>query len=124
MDKRCQGKEAELRRNGEKYISASKEFVKKVVHQRVMELESIAKDIKAYEYTMSMDGSDQISPISSGLEVFQRLAVMSSEELTSKLSSLTAMDELTDKTARQVVFESIVSAIISDRSLKVASSSI
>lgn len=225
---RCQVEEAKSKETVEN-ISASREVVKEVVHRRMMDLESIAKEIKALESAMSMDGSDVIDTIKrngqqnldaeeetvtrkflqmleggdngepdqdnlktaskkeataeggdtetmvlpdlgkglgpvvqtkdggylvsmnpldmkvereetpklamqisrpfilqvkkqgSGLEVFQRLAAMGSEELTSKLSSLTAMDELMGKTAGQVAFEGVASAIISGRSKEGAS---
>lgn len=59
----------------------------------------------------------------SGFEVFQRLAAIGCDELSSKLSSLAAMDELTGKTAEQIAFEGMASAIISGRSKEGASSS-
>lgn len=59
----------------------------------------------------------------SGFEVFQRLAAMGSEELSSKLLSLVDMDELTGKSAEKIAFEGIASAIISGRNKEVGSSS-
>ncbi|KAJ0966774.1 hypothetical protein J5N97_023691 [Dioscorea zingiberensis] len=59
----------------------------------------------------------------SGFEVFQRLASLGSEGLASNLLSLVAMDELTGKTAEQIAFEGIASAIISGRNKEGASSS-
>lgn len=61
--------------------------------------------------------------LGSGIEVLQKLAAMGSEELGSKLGSLTAMDELMGKTAEQIAFEGIASAIISGRNKEGASSS-
>lgn len=58
-----------------------------------------------------------------GFEVFQRLASLGSEGLGSQLMSLLAMDELMGKTAEQIAFEGIASAIISGRNKEVASSS-
>ncbi|XP_074586246.1 protein PLASTID MOVEMENT IMPAIRED 1-like [Curcuma longa] len=58
--------------------------------------------------------------LTSGFEVFHRLA---SEELCSKLLSLVAMDDLVGKTAEQVAFEGIASAIITGRNKEGASSS-
>ncbi|XP_010935344.1 protein PLASTID MOVEMENT IMPAIRED 1 [Elaeis guineensis] len=59
----------------------------------------------------------------SGFEVFERLAALDLEELGSKLHSLAAMDELMGKTAEQIAFEGIASAIISGRNKEGASSS-
>ncbi|KAG1361107.1 protein PLASTID MOVEMENT IMPAIRED 1 [Cocos nucifera] len=61
--------------------------------------------------------------LASGFEVFQRLAALGLEELGSKLHSLAAMDELMGKTAEQIAFEGIASAIISGRNKEGASSS-
>ncbi|ONK79814.1 uncharacterized protein A4U43_C01F10340 [Asparagus officinalis] len=61
--------------------------------------------------------------LGSGIEVFQKLAAVGTEGLSSKLDSLTAMDELMGKTAEQIAFEGIASAIISGRSTGGASSS-
>ncbi|WOL05323.1 hypothetical protein Cni_G14051 [Canna indica] len=61
--------------------------------------------------------------LTSGFEVFQRLAVAGSEELGAKLQSLTSMDELMGKTAEQIAFEGMASAIISGRNKEGASSS-
>ncbi|XP_008804649.2 protein PLASTID MOVEMENT IMPAIRED 1 [Phoenix dactylifera] len=61
--------------------------------------------------------------LASGFEVFQRLAALGSEELGSKLHSLAAMDELMGKTAEQIAFEGIASAIISGRNKEGANSS-
>ncbi|KAL0927269.1 hypothetical protein M5K25_001432 [Dendrobium thyrsiflorum] len=61
--------------------------------------------------------------LSSGLEVFQRLAAVGLEELCSKLILMAAMDELLGKTAEQIAFEGIASAIISGRNKEGASSS-
>ncbi|KAG6503652.1 protein PLASTID MOVEMENT IMPAIRED 1-like [Zingiber officinale] len=58
-----------------------------------------------------------------GFQVFQRLALLGPEELCSKLLSLTSMEDLTGKTAEQMAFEGIASAIISGRNKEGASSS-
>ncbi|KAK3132711.1 hypothetical protein QOZ80_6AG0526620 [Eleusine coracana subsp. coracana] len=50
-----------------------------------------------------------------GAEVFQRLCA-GSEALVSKLESLVAMDDVAGKTAEQIAFEGMASAIISARS--------
>ncbi|RRT72169.1 hypothetical protein B296_00019136 [Ensete ventricosum] len=61
--------------------------------------------------------------LTSGFEVFQRLAAIGPEELGAKLQSLTSMDELTGKTAEQIAFEGMAAAIISGRNKEGASSS-
>ncbi|KAM0946802.1 putative NT-type C2 domain, protein PLASTID MOVEMENT IMPAIRED 1 [Dioscorea sansibarensis] len=58
----------------------------------------------------------------SGLELFQRMAAMGSEKLISELLSLAALDELMGKTAEQIAFEGIASAIINGRNKEGASS--
>ncbi|EHA8591673.1 Protein PLASTID MOVEMENT IMPAIRED 1 [Cocos nucifera] len=65
----------------------------------------------------------QYQKLASGFEVFQRLASMELEEWSCKLLSLTAMDELMGKSAEQIAFEGIASAIISGRNKEGASSS-
>jgi len=50
-----------------------------------------------------------------GFEVFQRLAAMGPEELTNKLVTFMDMDELMGKTAEQIAFEGVASAIVSGR---------
>ncbi|XXG78310.1 hypothetical protein AAC387_Pa08g2276 [Persea americana] len=59
----------------------------------------------------------------SGFEVFQKIAAMGVEELASKVLSATAMDELIGKTAEQIAFEGIASAIIHGRNKEGATSS-
>ncbi|XP_068640255.1 protein PLASTID MOVEMENT IMPAIRED 1-like [Aristolochia californica] len=59
----------------------------------------------------------------SGFELFQKMAGVGTEELSSRILSLAAMDDLTGKTAEQVAFEGIASAIIHGRNKEVASSS-
>ncbi|XP_073002604.1 protein PLASTID MOVEMENT IMPAIRED 1-like [Typha latifolia] len=61
--------------------------------------------------------------ISSGFEVFHRLAAMGREELGSTLLPLADVDELMGKTAEKIAFEGIASAIISGRNKEGASSS-
>lgn len=58
----------------------------------------------------------------SGFEVFQRLAAIGIDELTTQVSSLMPIDELLGKTAEQIAFEGIASAIIQGRSKEGASS--
>ncbi|XP_072970106.1 protein PLASTID MOVEMENT IMPAIRED 1 [Typha angustifolia] len=60
--------------------------------------------------------------LSGGLELFQKLASVGSEELSSKLNALIAMDELLGKTAEQIAFEGMATAIIGGRSKEGASS--
>ncbi|XP_020570944.1 protein PLASTID MOVEMENT IMPAIRED 1-like [Phalaenopsis equestris] len=60
--------------------------------------------------------------LSSGLEVFRRLAAVGLEELCSRLTVMAAMDELQGKTAEKIAFEGIASAIISGRNKEGASS--
>ncbi|XP_078444270.1 plastid movement impaired1 [Wolffia australiana] len=50
-----------------------------------------------------------------GFELFQRMAAMGAEELSSRLQSLSAMEELVGKTAGQIAFEGVASAVISGR---------
>ncbi|KAF8026338.1 hypothetical protein BT93_F2967 [Corymbia citriodora subsp. variegata] len=59
----------------------------------------------------------------SGFELFQRMVAMSTDELTSQFMSLMPMDELIGKTAEQIAFEGIASAIIQGRNKEVATSS-
>lgn len=61
--------------------------------------------------------------LKSGLELFRRMAAMGSEKLISELLSLAALDELMGKTAEQIAFEGIASAIMNGRSKEGASSS-
>ncbi|CAL9131156.1 unnamed protein product [Musa acuminata var. zebrina] len=61
--------------------------------------------------------------LTSGFEVFQRLAAIGPDELGAKLQSLTSMDELMGKTAEQIAFEGMAAAIISGRNKEGASSS-
>ncbi|KAG6434883.1 hypothetical protein SASPL_106527 [Salvia splendens] len=58
-----------------------------------------------------------------GFEVFQKMAALGLEGLSSRLLSSMALDELCGKTAEQVAFEGIASAIIQGRSKEGASSS-
>ncbi|WCJ44753.1 Protein PLASTID MOVEMENT IMPAIRED 1 [Euphorbia peplus] len=59
----------------------------------------------------------------SGVELFQRMAAAGFEELSSQISSLMPMEELMGKTAEQIAFEGIASAIIQGRNKEGASSS-
>ncbi|CAA6665020.1 unnamed protein product [Spirodela intermedia] len=59
----------------------------------------------------------------SGFEIFQRMAAMGSEELCSNLLSLASMDDLMGKTAEQIAFEGVASAVISGRNKEGATSS-
>ncbi|KAJ4702329.1 protein PLASTID MOVEMENT IMPAIRED 1-like [Melia azedarach] len=59
----------------------------------------------------------------SGFEIFQRIAAVGFEELSSQILSLMPMDELIGKTAEQIAFEGIASAIIQGRNKEGASSS-
>ncbi|KAJ3681996.1 hypothetical protein LUZ60_014569 [Juncus effusus] len=61
--------------------------------------------------------------ISTGLEVFQRMAAIGSEELASKLLSWSNMDELTGKSAEQIAYEGIASSIITGRNKEGVNSS-
>ncbi|KAL1327899.1 hypothetical protein AAHE18_13G336500 [Arachis hypogaea] len=58
-----------------------------------------------------------------GFELFQKLAGIGLDELSSEILSLMPIDELRGKTAEQVAFEGIASAIIHGRSKEGASSS-
>ncbi|KAL0315194.1 UNVERIFIED_CONTAM: protein PLASTID MOVEMENT IMPAIRED 1 [Sesamum calycinum] len=58
-----------------------------------------------------------------GFELFQSMAAIGLEELTSEMSSLMPMDELMGKTAEQIAFEGIASAIIQGRNKEGATSS-
>lgn len=59
----------------------------------------------------------------SGFELFQNMAAVGFDELNSKILALMSMDELMGKTAEQVAFEGIASAIIQGRNKEGASSS-
>ncbi|XP_061374573.1 protein PLASTID MOVEMENT IMPAIRED 1-like [Gastrolobium bilobum] len=59
----------------------------------------------------------------SGFELFQKLAGIGLDELSSQVLSLMPIDELIGKTAEQVAFEGIASAIIQGRNKEGASSS-
>ncbi|KAE9613862.1 hypothetical protein Lal_00015995 [Lupinus albus] len=59
----------------------------------------------------------------SGFELFQKLASIGLDELSSQVSSLMPIDEIIGKTAEQVAFEGIASAIIQGRNREGASSS-
>ncbi|KAJ6680869.1 PROTEIN PLASTID MOVEMENT IMPAIRED 1 [Salix koriyanagi] len=58
-----------------------------------------------------------------GFELFQRMASSGFEELSSQILSLMPLDELLGKTAEQIAFEGIASAIIQGRNKEGASSS-
>ncbi|KAL9238073.1 hypothetical protein vseg_012548 [Gypsophila vaccaria] len=58
----------------------------------------------------------------SGFELFQRMASVGLEELSTQVLSLMATEELMGKTAEQVAFEGIASAIINGRNKEGASS--
>ncbi|XP_022135722.1 protein PLASTID MOVEMENT IMPAIRED 1 [Momordica charantia] len=58
----------------------------------------------------------------SGFELFQRMACSGLEELSSKIVALMSTEELMGKTAEQVAFEGIASAIIQGRNKEGASS--
>ncbi|KAK6289784.1 hypothetical protein POUND7_001325 [Theobroma cacao] len=59
----------------------------------------------------------------SGFEVFQKMAAVGLEKLSSQILSLMPQDELMGKTAEQIAFEGIASAIIQGRNKEGASSS-
>ncbi|RDX66960.1 Protein PLASTID MOVEMENT IMPAIRED 1, partial [Mucuna pruriens] len=58
-----------------------------------------------------------------GLELFQKLAGIGLDELSSQVFSMMPQDELVGKTAEQIAFEGIASAIIQGRNKEGASSS-
>ncbi|KAL6953548.1 hypothetical protein U1Q18_045478 [Sarracenia purpurea var. burkii] len=60
---------------------------------------------------------------STGFELFQRMAAIGFEALSTEILSLMPMDELIGKTAEQIAFEGIASAIIQGRNKEGASSS-
>ncbi|KAL4186382.1 hypothetical protein AMTRI_Chr09g33620 [Amborella trichopoda] len=64
-----------------------------------------------------------VSPGTTGFEVLQKMAAMGVEPLISQAMALMSMDDITGKTAEQVAFEGIASAIISGRNKEGASSS-
>ncbi|XP_059636128.1 protein PLASTID MOVEMENT IMPAIRED 1 [Cornus florida] len=59
----------------------------------------------------------------SGFELFQRMPAIGLEELSSEIFSMMPIDELIGKTAEQIAFEGIASAIIQGRNKEGASSS-
>ncbi|MCL7051731.1 hypothetical protein MKW94_024246 [Papaver nudicaule] len=58
----------------------------------------------------------------SGFEMFQRMAAIGLEELSSEMLALMPLDELVGKTAEQIAFEGIASAIIQGRNAEVTTS--
>ncbi|CAN4097189.1 unnamed protein product [Withania somnifera] len=58
-----------------------------------------------------------------GFELFQRMAAIGQEEFTSKILSMMPMEELIGKTAEQIAFEGIASAIIQGRNKEGGASS-
>lgn len=58
-----------------------------------------------------------------GFELFQRMAAIGLEEFTSKILSMMPMEELVGKTAEQIAFEGIASAIIQGRNKEGGASS-
>ncbi|KAM0014728.1 putative NT-type C2 domain, protein PLASTID MOVEMENT IMPAIRED 1 [Helianthus debilis subsp. tardiflorus] len=58
-----------------------------------------------------------------GTEMFQQMAALGFEQLSSEILSLMPMEELVGKTAEQIAFEGIASAIISGRNKEGATSS-
>lgn len=62
-------------------------------------------------------------PPGGGAEVFQRLCAGGSEALCAKLGALISMDDVVGKTAEQIAFEGMASAIISARSKDLVASS-
>ncbi|KAI3797089.1 hypothetical protein L1987_39780 [Smallanthus sonchifolius] len=58
-----------------------------------------------------------------GTELFQQMAALGFEQLSSEILSLMPIEELVGKTAEQIAFEGIASAIISGRNKEGASSS-
>ncbi|XP_057794730.1 protein PLASTID MOVEMENT IMPAIRED 1 [Salvia miltiorrhiza] len=64
---------------------------------------------------MQMSKSMVIQSDKAGFELFQKMAALGLEKLSSELLSSMAMDELSGKTAEQVAFEGIASAIIQGR---------
>ncbi|KAK3231803.1 hypothetical protein Dsin_003684 [Dipteronia sinensis] len=63
------------------------------------------------------------SKSASGFETFQKMAAVGFEELSSEILSSLPMDELLGKTAEQIAFEGIASAVIQGRTKEGASSS-
>ncbi|KAL6656456.1 hypothetical protein ACP70R_007282 [Stipagrostis hirtigluma subsp. patula] len=66
---------------------------------------------------------DQKLPGGGGAEVFQRLCAGGTDALCAKLGALIAMDDVVGKTAEQIAFEGMASAIISARSKELVASS-
>ncbi|KAF8700672.1 hypothetical protein HU200_034019 [Digitaria exilis] len=62
-------------------------------------------------------------PVTGGAEVFQRLGAGGSDALFAKLGALIAMDDVVGKTAEQIAFEGMASAIITARSKGLVASS-
>ncbi|TXG52057.1 hypothetical protein EZV62_021226 [Acer yangbiense] len=63
------------------------------------------------------------SKSASGFELFQKMAAVGFEEFSSEILSSLPMDELMGKTAEQIAFEGIASAVIQGRTKEGASSS-
>ncbi|KAI3921936.1 hypothetical protein MKX01_005625 [Papaver californicum] len=64
----------------------------------------------------------QSQKLMSGFEMFQQMAAIGLEELSSEILALMPLDELMGKTAEQVAFEGIASAIIQGRNAEVTTS--
>ncbi|KAL8523808.1 hypothetical protein ACS0TY_013688 [Phlomoides rotata] len=79
------------------------------------------KDVPKLAMQMSKPMVIQSNKI--GFEVFQKMAAIGVQEMTSEILSLMPMDELVGKTAEQIAFEGIASAIIQGRNKEGPSSS-
>ncbi|KAF5739284.1 hypothetical protein HS088_TW12G00487 [Tripterygium wilfordii] len=81
------------------------------------------KDTPRLAMQMSKPMVIQSHNSANGFELFQNLAAIGPEEFSSQIFSLMPMDELIGKTAEQIAFEGIASAIIQGRNKEGASSS-
>lgn len=72
---------------------------------------------------MQMSKPFVLQSYKNGFELFQKMAAVGLEELSSEILSLMPLDELIGKTAEQIAFEGIASAIIQGRNKEGASSS-
>ncbi|GMH27370.1 hypothetical protein Nepgr_029213 [Nepenthes gracilis] len=88
-----------------------------------LEVSMMRKDTPKLAMQMSKPFVLTQQKFTSGLELFQRMAAVGLEELSSAIVSLMPIEELMGKTAEQTAFEGVASAIINGRNKEGASSS-
>lgn len=88
-----------------------------------LEIEVLRKDMPKLAMQISKPLILPFEKSASGIEVFQKMAAIGVEELISEVVLATGMDDLVGKTAEQIAFEGIASAIIHGRNKEGATSS-